>query len=537
MKFAIDRYTNERDGKEIEVSASDIFKQYNGGYVPRSHSRFYCPECNEQVFFRMHGGQQPDMFYHQKRTDASPDCDKRVDGKSDLYLYERTGLPIYLIHQYGEIYKLYIGFPSLGEFLLNKAYESNAFILIEKQKVFITHSNFYPDEITPIPVDFIPKNEKNFKIEYSCTSTTVSIKRKWSDFADGFSYSGAVFSVTNNGGKKIKRGDSIVLGREYYVVAKDFNPYYSEIEYKKIGIIHLNNSEYKIFSITVNTSVESSRFSIINNYFHSLFNIWIIEQPSTIVPIWPPVIDRCGFISFSTSPRVYCSVESGNDNPKVFSYTGNQVRQETVITDSYNNKDIAVWVSNYDTVLSVDRKYTGREIGFRKSEQPESVKQCEILVRYGDNEAYPGDKIYYNDIKNGFIVESNTKATLFLKSKTNIYKPISIWKDEILIDCLQNLREIIIQTASKHIETIRIQANPNDEFSDLSESEILLQVCKLSTGSKVTSPLWINEIFHFCHVHKYRRLHSVIAVSIENGMMYQPLTKYLNQLRREWKNG
>jgi hypothetical protein len=187
MKFAIDRYTNERDGKEIEVSASDIFKQYNGGYVPRSHSRFYCPECNEQVFFRMHGGQQPDMFYHQKRTDASPDCDKRVDGKSDLYLYERTGLPIYLIHQYGEIYKLYIGFPSLGEFLLNKAYESNAFILIEKQKVFITHSNFYPDEITPIPVDFIPKNEKNFKIEYSCTSTTVSIKRKWSDFADGFS--------------------------------------------------------------------------------------------------------------------------------------------------------------------------------------------------------------------------------------------------------------------------------------------------------------------------------------------------------------
>lgn len=537
MKFAIDRYTHEHEGKEIEVAASDIYEQYNGGYIPRSHSRFYCPECHEKVFFRTHGGQQPDMFYHQKKTDASPDCDKRVDGRSGLYLYERTGLPVYLFHQYGEVYKLYIGFPALGEFLLNRAHESNEFILIGKQKVYITPSNFYPDELTPISVDFIPQYSENYKIDYSCSSTTASEKRKWSDYADGFSSTGAVFSVINNGGKKIKRGDSIVLGKEYYIVSKEFRPYYSEIEYKKVGRIHLNNSEYKVYSIIVNVSVESRKFSAINNYFHSLFDIWIIEQPSSIIPIWPPVIEHCGYISFSASPRVYCSVESGNDEPKVFSYYGNQARQEMVTTDNHNNKDITIWASNYETMLSVDRKYTGKEIGFRKSEQPAPMNQCEISICYDDNIAFPGEEIYYKDIASGFIVKSNTKAIIYLKTRNNLYRSINIRDDENSVQGLLNLREIIIQTSGKHIESVQIEADSYNALTSISENKLLIQITKFLCGSKVPTPLWINEIFRFCHVHNYHRLQTVIAVSIDCGMIYQPLAKYLNHLRRELKNG
>ena len=91
MKFAIDRYIT---GLEKEVCADDFY----GKYIPRKSSRFYCPECGLQVYWVSKGGNQPNKFKHPPRTETSPECDKRVDGRSDLYLYERVGLPVYLSH-------------------------------------------------------------------------------------------------------------------------------------------------------------------------------------------------------------------------------------------------------------------------------------------------------------------------------------------------------------------------------------------------------------------------------------------------------
>jgi len=225
VKYAIDRFVNDREGKEIEVSASDIYEQYRGGYIPRKHDRFFCPECQEKVFWRCRGGQQPDVFYHQKKKDFSPECDKRVDGNSDLHIYERTGLPIYITHKYGDEYNLNIAFPALGEQRLQQAYNNKLTVSINgKLTVPVTPSQFYADEITPVPIDFIPYYEKNYTIEISGAGA-YAIQKKWSDYADGFSSEGAIFSIHNNFGKKIKRGDSITIEKEYYLIAKDFRPF------------------------------------------------------------------------------------------------------------------------------------------------------------------------------------------------------------------------------------------------------------------------------------------------------------------------
>ena len=77
MKYAIDRYEMEL---EKEVSA-DIF--YNK-YIPRKKDRFFCPECGEPVFWSSRGGLQPDKFSHYNKTEQTPECDKRVDGRSGL---------------------------------------------------------------------------------------------------------------------------------------------------------------------------------------------------------------------------------------------------------------------------------------------------------------------------------------------------------------------------------------------------------------------------------------------------------------------
>jgi 4-hydroxy-tetrahydrodipicolinate reductase len=68
---------------------------------------------------------------------------------------------------------------------------------------------------------------------------------------------------------------------------------------------------------------------------------------------------------------VYCSVKSGNDSPKVFTYTGSNAFDIPVKIDANGNNSVKFNIySNDPTMVSVDRKYTGREVGIRKGTLP-----------------------------------------------------------------------------------------------------------------------------------------------------------------------
>ena len=89
MKYAIDRFVNNREGQEMEVSAADIYEQCHGGKPLRADTRFYCPECHERVFWHCRGGRLPDFFSHHAKTESSPElpvtinyvkCPDRISG-------------------------------------------------------------------------------------------------------------------------------------------------------------------------------------------------------------------------------------------------------------------------------------------------------------------------------------------------------------------------------------------------------------------------------------------------------------------------
>jgi len=541
VKYAIDRFVNDKEGKEIEVSASDIYEQYRGGYIPRKHDRFFCPECQERVFWRCRGGQQPDVFYHQKKTDFSPECDKRVDGNSDLHIYERTGLPIYITHKYGDVYNLNIAFPALGEQRLQQAYNNKLTVSINgKLTVPVTPSQFYADEITPVPIDFIPYYEKNYTIEISGAGA-YAIQKKWSDYADGFSSEGAIFSIHNNFGKKIKRGDSITIEKEYYLIAKDFRPFYQEIRARKIGRIHLNNSDYGVYIFSINISVENSRFNSINSYFYSRFKVWLLEKAATVLPLWPPIIDHGDQLVFSNKATVYCDVESGNSTPKVFTYSGKDVRQIPVDEDYHNNKTVKLGVYSFEpTVVSVDRKYTGREISIRKTSPIRSVASHNIVLST-ENEETIDTTLFVdaNILQDGINIRTNTKFTAVFESANHVFKTIPIVDTQTTLEPYKGLKRMFFTYGSSpygYVIFHSFAVNAPQKSFDIDEQLLLSEAKKHLKGSLITAPLWIKELFRWCYIHGLHQLSAFLRLALQDGKINEQLAIYLSNLRRNLSN-
>lgn len=540
MKYAIDRFVNDREGKEMEISASDIYEQYRGGCIPRKHDRFFCPECQEKVFWRCRGGQQPDVFYHQKKTDFSPECDKRVDGNSDLFIYERTGLPIYITRKYGDVYSLNIAFPALGEQRLQQAFNNKLTVSINgKLTVPITPSRFYSDEITPIPVDFLP-HYGNYTIKISGTGA-LAIQKKWSDYADGFSSEGAIFSIHNDFGKKIKRGDSITIEKEYYLVAKDFRPFFSEIHTRKIGRICLNDSDYGVYVFSINVSVESSRFNSINSYFYSRFKVWLLEKAATVLPLWPPIIDHGDQLVFSNKATVYCDVESGNSTPKVFTYSGKDVRQIPVDEDYHNNKTIKLGVYSFEpTVVSVDRKYTGREISIRKTSPIRSVASHNIVLSTESEETI--DTTLFVDssiLQDGIIIRTNTKFTAVLESANHVFKTIPIVDTQTTLEPYKGLKRMFFTYGSSSYGYVIFHSfavNAPQKTFDIDERLLLSEAKKHLRGSFITAPLWIKELFHWCNIYDLHQLDAFLKMALQDGKINEQLAIYLSNLRRNLSN-
>ena len=172
------------------------------------------------------------FFRHPTRTETSPECDKRVDGRSELYLYERVGLPVFLTRHSENIFQLAISFPAVGSKMLASGAAQNAQVIIRghgtSRTVLIDTNNFYPDRATLVPVNFLPPDNGVFRIEISPGS---AYSRKWSNYAEGFTSTGAIFTYDESGGKNVHRDDSITPGRQYYLVARQFSCPFSEIQY------------------------------------------------------------------------------------------------------------------------------------------------------------------------------------------------------------------------------------------------------------------------------------------------------------------
>lgn len=526
MKYAIDRY---EIGAEIEVDADNFEKQY---YIPQRLTRFFCPECNEIVFFRKKGGNQPNKFYHQKRDDRTPECDERVDGRSNLTISQRVGLPLFITQISTDNFQLNIGFPALGNKTLENAAKSDCTVKISSYQQYRTikvdQSNFLSDNTTLVPVNFIPLHGKNYSISIEGRTQFFDLQRKWSDYADGFEIKGAIFTYSKTGGKKIRRGDSISTNRYYYAVVRNDFLYHSHINQTEIGKIIINNAAFKVIKFKIDVSVDNkSDFMLISSLLRSNFGVWLLECPPELIPVWPPVVQQDCMIPVKNDSNVICIVSSSNAEPSVFSYSGNTVYRKDVKTISKGIHTVELSIGLYPTILSVDRKYTGREVSFIAKSLHRSSYSYDFSFINSVGEENEIAKICKNEVAKGFLLKSNSKFDLYLGTSEMVYKHYSIREQQTTIPENQGITEISLLIGSSVYDCIKFN---KEVESDIDMNFFSQTIIGSEKGQLIPIPMWVNHILQYLKNNQYEQLYQSIVKTMVNDKLHIETVRQLRLL-------
>ena len=486
MRYAIDRI---RTGSEREVHANEFAAMPN---IPFRLSRFFCPECGEQVFWRSGGGSHPCQFYHKTRTDTSPECDKRVDGRSELYVYERVGLPLYLTRINAVEFQLNLGFPAIGETALEIAKKHNGKVTIacdnRFREISVNQTHFVANSTTLVPIKFVPLQGRNYQINYCGVYST---NRKWADYSDGFASGGGVFSYGENGGKKVRRGDSISPGKQYYLVTTSLDQRYSEIEYSSVGTVLLNSKTYTVYTMRVNVSVKNEyRYTQINQHIHSRFGVWLLETVPEIIPIWPPVIEQDVLIPASTTKKLFCAVSSCNEVPQVFSYSANSVSTLNVVTKKGLSM-VTIPIYTGETLVSVDRKYVGREVAFERKKPYHIDPTYQIGLTTKSGQALDRDSLTMDDLTADIGVVCNAKMEVYLESRDHTFLHIPVRERNVLLPGRQNITNVYFSVENAIIYGL------HTTIPEVLPSQLELTISQIRNncrGVLVPVPRWILSI-------------------------------------------
>lgn len=513
MKYAVDQYML---GHEQEVAAKSFLPL---SYIPRRKERFFCPECGETVFFRAKGDGE---FYHQKQTERTPECDRRVDGRSGLSLYERTGLSIYIVCDTNERYSLGISFPPLGRQTLDIATQQKAGIRItagvEKREFSVNSTLFFADQSTLLPIDFLPPAGKNYAIEVQNADGIASIRQKWANYADGFEFGGGLFHGGDEGGRKIRRGDGVSPGKRYYVVTTNlYSSPYPEIQAERIGFIHLKNDELTVSKLTINVSTkDAKRYSLVNSYLKSRFGVWLLETPPELTTLWPPTVSQqdTQVPVIPAIKKLYCAVSSGNNTPNIYLYS------ETLnfpLVASENSVILPFYGS--EIAASVDRKYVGRETFYRKSLCPVHIFSYEFSLEDNTGQMIDWETFTQISLSRVSTVKANAKMELIIGCKGRIYQHMPIRKEVTLMPSLEHPEDVYwaIQENDRHSIFFYYRAKENASATQLDETCVLAILKKNRYGPLIPAPVWVAQLVRSCRKRGNIELARFIRNEIRGG--------------------
>lgn len=515
MRTAIDRMHSGKE-KEVDISDYDGYKQEN---------RFVCPECGEYVYPAV--GMRS-AFRHFKKKDI--ECDRRVDGQVSCTYYERVGLPLHL-HRNNNIFELKMGFAPLNERLLNSATSQRAQVIVsaganspEKSIFDIDSIGFMSDSTTFKTIDFVPIFNNNYEISISDRTLEKQILKHWSNYADGFTSYGALFVYSENGGKKVRKNDTIEANITYYwLVPQGYFKYQNGLDYMFEAILTLQNKLFDIYSISVQHKSESE-FKHLEYFFWNYLRVRLLYTKPAIIPIWPPVIqtENCA-LALNVNPKntsVFCGVKSDNDKPIIYKYSDKEFSIVSVHGGITQPQWTNLNLNRLPQPFTIDRKYLANSIVICQKPFSIATDTGDILSISSDNGVIPFEKeITVNRMCRDVFIRSTKKVIIIHFSKRNFCGIIEITteQDSAIFKNVKNLNIWAVEKISGNIicKIIWSQESRKPYTSNMDDA-CLLEIIRKSAGeSSLPIPRKYKSLVRM--VKKYPQSYMLLASNILKG--------------------
>lgn len=470
-------------GREKEIYASEIIekKLFN-------MDNFICPGCGEDVFFRQ-GKKQESHFSHYSQNETTRECDYRISGESDLTVYERLGIPLYLGKSERLGYQLFMGLKAVDKKTLEMAEENEAYFELrysteETMRKRIDFINFIPDQLNLFEINSYPRHEQAFKIYYSNLPSSID---KWADFIDPVIKEGILFSIGTNVGKSIRHGDVIYADQEYLWLSP------KQLEERDIlkrnmrldGELIINNQNHYVYKGQfVKTQQDNDDLEKISDQLRQRLKVQLLDSKNEILPVWPPAIkSKEGYIVTSKG-RTYNVIHSLDKEPKIYLYTnGNYGRAESPEVLHQNNRiylnyqlrdtEVKLDINRQLTSTGIDikhghPKYIGKNIVIREETN-------DVLPLYRKNNSHDLELSYQANVKvTSLIIDSNKR----IKARKHSHGKIN-WRK-------LNYEDVIFLFNNHNIIT-QIKLLPLEYELDFSLEEIYL-ISKMPGKQVALSP-------------------------------------------------
>ena len=471
MNTAIDFYSR---GKEKEAEANEYTLP---GYYPLG--RFICPECGEEVFLSR--SKYKNFFKHRKRTDQTPECERRVDAVPSESIYERIGLPLYLKEASTGYFKLYMGFQSLSAAEIEQAERNKAEIHVNNKIAYrVTRERFSDSHSFWIPIDFAPFSD-HYTISYKGDKASrATFERTWGGLAEAFMLSyGALFRTGNGGGRKFHKGDSVATDTDYFWVIPDGRMLSGRkgITCENRGKLELENRKYDVVLVSFRSDVSDMDYSALSLFLLKELKIHLLEKASSIIPIWPPVVkqqDR--YIANKKLSSLFGSVESGNVFPSIYGYYKNDPVPNFMTADT--ESIIRLPLRQAHQYFTVDRRNVSTGLILEKGDLcvGEAVRDIEVEVN-GVLVDLPGKHF---EVGSFITIESSRNVDVIVKRRNKI--------------------DFFIQCSGQIIKNLL----PDESIFVIYGPELLLMVRKEETLAKGTFSINLDELMQ-----KYARTYMV----------------------------
>ncbi len=480
METAIDRSFVGKE-KEIHINDFDGYKGYH---------RFICPNCGEYVFPRT-GKKNVHHFSHYEKNETSIECEKRSKIGKSCSFYEKVGLPIYLKRE-NDCFTLNIGFYALRKELLQQSQLQNLKVTIEPDNPYsqikqehLVDFTFFEDEITVKPLTFVPANGKNYKISLPSLELSRHIYKIWSDYADGFTSYGALFTYSESGGKKIRRNDTITTRTDYYLMISDGRVMpQNGVASEYCNCLDLNGKKYEIRKMMLEPKDENE-FRYLENFFWESYRLKLLYNKPTITPLWPPSV-QCNGVNHvlklnSKNNSVFCKVTSDNDNPAIYSYAGNSYMEARAYRSQNNISFVNLTISELLQPFTIDRKYLANAVMLSNQKPNPNLTNVNVTVDgLSFNTDLHNQKLYYIDKLDSIRITSNSKLTIIMVNKNReLNKEFIADTNEKTIEFSKNVLEIWFYSESKKQIVGRLCRQNNTKqiaFHNLSDDNIFEQI-------------------------------------------------------------